>query len=108
MITGVVRSEPTFNASPRSRTAGPRLIIWAMVDPEWRTIVVDGETFYWTAYPSEQQRDGGPWEPIEYLIVSHAPNTHGVGWALPAGTQVTEAHATKLVELMRARGRTIP
>jgi hypothetical protein len=79
-----------------------------LVRAKWRRVVVDGETFYWTAYPSKQQTDGGPWEPIEYLTVSRAPNTAGIGAVHPAGTRVTEAHAIEVIELVRAHGRTIP
>ena len=70
--------------------------------PTWHRINVDGEVYYWTVYPSEQQVGGGPWTPIEYLNVSRQPNTPGIGRGYPAGTVVTEQHAVDLVRLAKA------
>jgi hypothetical protein len=74
----------------------------------WHPFTVNGETYYWTAYPSSQKTGDGPWEPMEYLTVSRQPDTPGVGWPLPQGTQVTEAHAVELVRLVHADGRRVP
>ncbi len=69
---------------------------------------VDGETYYWTAYPSEQKVGDGPWTPIDYLNVSRKPNASGIGMAYPPGTVITEQHAIDLVRLAKAEGRELP
>jgi len=62
----------------------------------WKSVVVDGETYYWTAYASEQRVDGGPFEPMEYLTVSRRPEMPGIGAVYPAGTRIAEQHAVDL------------
>ncbi len=74
----------------------------------WRSVDVDGETYYWTAYPSQQQVGHGPWEPIEYLTVSRRAETPGIGASHPAGAVVTEQHAIDLIRLAKVHGRTLP
>ena len=75
---------------------------------EWRRFEVDGEVFYWAAYRSKGSFNRGPFESIEYLTVSRAPDTPGVGSSLPEGTTITEKHAVDLVRLLRADGRDVP
>lgn len=80
-----------------------------MVDePIWRPIDVDGETYYWTVYPSEQRVGDGPWMPIEYLNVSRKANTPGVGAGYPPGTAVSEEQAMALVRLAKVEGLELP
>jgi hypothetical protein len=76
--------------------------------PLWRGFEVDGETYYWTAYPSKKRTGEGPWEPVEYLTVSRRPESPGVGQAFPAGEAVTEQHAVGLVRRFKDNGREIP
>jgi hypothetical protein len=73
-------------------------------EPIWRRIDVDGETYNWTVYPSEQRVGDGPWMPIEYLNVSRMPNTAGIGAGYPPGTVVTEHQVMELVRLAKAEG----
>jgi hypothetical protein len=75
---------------------------------EWCSFVVDGETFFWTAYSSSWRTGDGPEADTEYLTVSRAPNVPGVGRVYDAGTVVTEEHAVDTVRLFRAHGREIP
>ena len=44
----------------------------------------------------------------EYLIVTRAPNTAGLGTMYPAGTTINETHALKLVRLAKAHSREVP
>jgi hypothetical protein len=74
----------------------------------WTSFVVDGETYYWTAYASARQVGNGPWAPVENLDVSRRPDTAGIGRTLPAGTLVTEQHAVDLVRLGKAHGKVFP
>jgi hypothetical protein len=73
--------------------------------PSWHCIDVDGETYFWTTYPSQQRVGDGPRQPIEYVNVSRKPNTPGIGACHPPGTVITEQHAIDLVRLAKAEGR---
>jgi hypothetical protein len=79
-----------------------------MDTPVWRSIDVDGETYYWTAYPSKSKQGDGPWQSIEYLTVSRRPWAPGAGASKPAGTLVTEEDAIELVRYFKQNGRNIP
>jgi hypothetical protein len=76
--------------------------------PDWAPVTVDGETYYWTAYPSKRKVGDGPWEPVESLNVSRRPNTPGTGAAFPPGTVITEQHAIDLLKLAKAHGVDLP
>jgi hypothetical protein len=71
------------------------------MEPAWHRFQLDGETFYWRTYPSEQSVNGGSWAPIENLDVARLPDTPGVGRSFPAGTVVVEQHAIDLVRLVQ-------
>jgi hypothetical protein len=77
-----------------------------VTSPVWHRFEIDGEAYYWTAYPSETRIGDGPWSPTEYLTVSRAADTPGVGQGFPSGTVVTEQNAIDLVRLVKSeRGR---
>jgi hypothetical protein len=75
---------------------------------DWHRFTVDGETYFWTAYASEQRSGDGPWESIEYLNVTRAPDAAGVGRTFPVGTALAEQDAVDLVRLCKAHGREVP
>jgi hypothetical protein len=74
----------------------------------WHRFTVDGETYFWTAYPSELRSGDGPWQPTEYLTVSRAPDTAGIGRTFPVGTALAEEDAVDLVRLSKAHGTEVP
>jgi hypothetical protein len=74
----------------------------------WKMFSVDGETYHWTSYASEQRAGDGPWEPIEYMTVSRRSHAPGIGAVHPAGTIVTEQHAVDLIRRAKAHGRDFP
>jgi hypothetical protein len=76
--------------------------------PAWRRFEIDGETYYWTAYPSQTRIGEGPWSPIEYLTVSRAVDTPGVGEGFPSGAVVTEQNAIDLVRLVKSERGALP
>jgi hypothetical protein len=76
--------------------------------PVWHRFEVDGETYYWRTYPSEQGVNGGSWEPIENLDVARLPDTPGVGQSFPAGTVVVEQDAIDLVRFVQTKLPTFP
>ncbi len=74
----------------------------------WHRFTVDGETYFWTAHPSEHRSGHGPSQPDEYLTVSRAPDTAGIGRTFPVGNVLTEQDAADLVRLFKAHGREVP
>jgi hypothetical protein len=77
-------------------------------NPPWHRFHVDGETFHWRTYSSQQQSDEEPPERCENLDVARLPDAQGVGTSFPAGTLVGEEQAVALVRLFKERGRAIP
>jgi len=75
---------------------------------DWHPFEVDGEEFFWCAYPSMSKSGDGPWIPNEYLNIARQPDTRGIGRIYEQGYRVTEADAIDTVRTFVAAGRHIP
>jgi hypothetical protein len=79
-----------------------------MDQPTWHKFLVDGESDFWTSYPSHAISEDQRTEPIEYLSVTRAAGNPGVGRSFPAGRPVTEQDAVDLIRTFESTGRRLP